>query len=201
MGKLNQDLIAKQVGLNVGEALVASSDQEVIDFINKARRRGARVCTKPLAQKYLNREGRLFTRYTELLDDSTNIEAEDFQGCPIIFQEYIEKEYELRVTVADARVMAVRIDSQLAPGETKTDWRKYNIPKTPHSVYKIPDELAGQILNFHQLTGLRYSAFDFIKSPDGRYIFLESNPSGQWLWLENITGLRITREIAVALCS
>jgi glutathione synthase/RimK-type ligase-like ATP-grasp enzyme len=201
MGKLSQDLIARDVGFNVAETLVGSSDQEVVEFINKSRHRGARVCTKPLAQKSLNKNGQIFTRYTEVLSDNIDIEEEDFESCPLIFQEYIEKEYELRVTVADARVMAVRIDSQLAPGETKIDWRKYNIPKTPHSVYKLPDQLADQILKFHQLTGLRYSAFDFIRSADGRYVFLETNPSGQWLWLENMTGLPISREIALALCS
>ena len=201
MGKLTQDLIARRVGLNVAETLIGSSDEEVIDFIKNINDRGARVCTKPLAQKNLIRDGQLFTRYTEVLDDSIDIHSEDFESCPIIFQEYVQKAYELRITVADTRVVAVRIDSQLAPGETKTDWRKYNIPKTPHSKYTLPGELVEQLLNFHKVTGLRYSAFDFIKSPDGRYVFLETNPSGQWLWLENITGIPITREIAVALCS
>jgi len=201
MGKLIQDIVAKQAGFSVAETLVGSSDHQVVAFIRKIRDRGGRVCTKPLAQKNLERDGVLYTRYTELIDDSIKVENEDFESCPIIFQEYIEKDYELRVTVADKKVMPIRIESQMAPGDTRIDWRKYNIPRTPHSACEIPNELADRILRFHELAGLRFSAFDFIKARDGRYVFLETNPSGQWLWLENITGFPITREIALALCS
>ncbi len=30
---------------------------------------------------------------------------------------------------------------------------------------------------------LHFGAFDFIKTKDNKYVFLELNPNGQWLWL------------------
>jgi len=40
--------------------------------------------------------------------------------------------------------------------------------------------------------GLNYDAFDFAITPDGRIIFFELNPNGQWAWQEIYLGLRMT---------
>ena len=32
--------------------------------------------------------------------------------------------------------------------------------------------------------GLIYGAFDFIRTPNGKLVFLEINPTGEWAWLE-----------------
>ena len=47
--------------------------------------------------------------------------------------------------------------------------------------------------------GLNFGAFDFIVTPDNKYIFLECNPNGQWLWIELLTGQKISEKIANAL--
>jgi hypothetical protein len=38
-----------------------------------------------------------------------------------------------------------------------------------------------------------------IVTPDGEYVFLENNPRGQYLWVENFTGMLITEAIADTL--
>lgn len=43
--------------------------------------------------------------------------------------------------------------------------------------------------------GLSYCALDLVVTPSGDYVFLEVNPSGQYGWLESLTGLPITREL------
>jgi hypothetical protein len=43
------------------------------------------------------------------------------------------------------------------------------------------------------------TSFDIVRSRDGDYVFLETNPYGQWLWIEDLTGLPITSAIADAL--
>jgi hypothetical protein len=32
--------------------------------------------------------------------------------------------------------------------------------------------------------GLRFCSADLVLTPDGRHVFLDLNPNGQWLWLE-----------------
>jgi glutathione synthase/RimK-type ligase-like ATP-grasp enzyme len=115
--------------------------------------------------------------------------------CPLTIQNYIEKAYELRVTVVGDRDFACKIDSQVAGGNTSVDWRRYNLPKTPHSQYTLPSNVREQLISFHAYFGLAASSFDLVRSRDGDYVFLESNPYGQWLWIEDLTGLQITEAI------
>ena len=49
--------------------------------------------------------------------------------------------------------------------------------------------------------GLCYGAIDMVLTPDGRYVFLEINPNGQYLWIELATGLPISDAICSLLMS
>ena len=33
---------------------------------------------------------------------------------------------------------------------------------------------------------LTFAAIDMIQTPEGDYIFLEANPNGEWLWLDDL---------------
>jgi beta-lactam-binding protein with PASTA domain len=48
--------------------------------------------------------------------------------------------------------------------------------------------------------GLAYGAFDLRRREDGEHVFLEVNPGGQWLYVEDATGLPITEAVAGLLC-
>ncbi len=47
--------------------------------------------------------------------------------------------------------------------------------------------------------GLCYGAVDMIITPENEYVFLEVNPSGQWGWIEELTGMKISKAIATLL--
>ncbi|MNC96757.1 hypothetical protein D3C83_142150 [compost metagenome] len=46
---------------------------------------------------------------------------------------------------------------------------------------------------------LNYGAIDLILTPEGRYVFLEINPVGEFFWLESYPGLPISAAIADVL--
>jgi glutathione synthase/RimK-type ligase-like ATP-grasp enzyme len=46
---------------------------------------------------------------------------------------------------------------------------------------------------------LDFGAIDIILTPDDEYVFLEINQSGQWMWVQNQTGLMIGEAIAELL--
>ena len=47
--------------------------------------------------------------------------------------------------------------------------------------------------------GLNYGACDFIVTPEGRHVFLEVNPAGEFFWLEKHPGLPIAGALADVL--
>lgn len=200
-GKVFQCVVARRVGLRTPEEYSGDNPDRARAFAESIWASGFEVCTKAVAAKNLLLSGQRLTRYTEKLQRFQVDDLKELSGCPLIFQNFLQKAYELRVTVVGDHVLACRIDSQKAGGDTAIDWRNYNIPRTPHQQYQLPPDIAARLLEFHRVTGLRYSAFDLVRTNDGEYVFLETNAFGQWLWIEDLTGLPITATIATELSS
>jgi D-alanine-D-alanine ligase-like ATP-grasp enzyme len=43
---------------------------------------------------------------------------------------------------------------------------------------------------------LAFGALDFVVTPEGELVFLEVNPNGQWLWLDDQLNLGISDAVA-----
>jgi glutathione synthase/RimK-type ligase-like ATP-grasp enzyme len=54
-------------------------------------------------------------------------------------------------------------------------------------------------MNLMKRLHLVFGCIDMIRTHDGQYVFLEINPSGQWGWIEQFTGLPITKALASLL--
>jgi hypothetical protein len=51
-------------------------------------------------------------------------------------------------------------------------------------------ELSERMLKLTTRLGLSYGAADIVVTPDGRHVFLEINPAGEWFWLDDVFGPR-----------
>ena len=81
--------------------------------------------------------------------------------------------------------------------KTKTDYRNYNRVKPNRNVpYKLPQDVEDKICLFMDASGLDTGSIDIIKSTDGRYVFLEVNPCGQFDWLSGNCNYYIEQKIA-----
>ena len=117
-------------------------------------------------------------------------------------QNYVEKDFELRVTVVGEKVFACRIDSQTLTDDTgKIDWRQGYEHGMKQSAFDLPEDIADKCREYLLCLGLNFGCFDFIVTPSGKFVFLECNPNGQWLWVEDATGLKISEAIADFLSS
>jgi glutathione synthase/RimK-type ligase-like ATP-grasp enzyme len=112
----------------------------------------------------------------------------------MIFQAYVPKLVELRITVVGRRIFAAEIHSQRT-NHTRCDWRRYDQGQTPHRPHELPRDLEQRCTALVERLCLRYGAIDMVLTPDGRYVFLEINPNGQYLWIEHETGLPISEAI------
>jgi D-alanine-D-alanine ligase-like ATP-grasp enzyme len=63
----------------------------------------------------------------------------------------------------------------------------------------LPKGIERKLINLHQKFEIFFGAYDFIVDPKGEYFFLEVNPSGQWLWMEEKLNLTISESVAEAL--
>jgi glutathione synthase/RimK-type ligase-like ATP-grasp enzyme len=136
--------------------------------------------------------------FTQLLSQKDLSNDESLRACPAIYQEYVNKQSELRVTVVGSKVYACEIHSQ-ATEQTRIDWRRYDLPNTPHRAYKLTTDIEAKCLAITRHFGLMFSTIDLVVRPDGQVVFLEMNPNGQWGWIEELTGLPIARSIAELL--
>jgi len=189
--KLNQLHDAERHGLRTPDTLITNEPEEVKAF---AIAHGGHVIAKPLQRGTVIEDGTYKAFYTTLLG-VTDIErlAESIAVCPLMFQEQIEKAYELRITVIGNQCFAVKLESQTQE-RTLIDWRK-DPTQCRHSIYELPESLAQILTRMTKESGLYFTAFDLIAAPSGEYIFLEHNPNGQFAWLEEITGVKIGRAL------
>jgi len=130
----------------------------------------------------------------------SNIPEDAFNQTISYVQNYIEKMFELRITVVGNRFFACKIDSQILDDDKgKIDWRQGYDYGLKHEIYDLPQDVKDKCLLFLQRLDLNFGCFDFIYTPSGEYVFLECNPNGQWLWIEYATGMKISEAIAETL--
>lgn len=113
---------------------------------------------------------------------------------PLIYQEYVPKKYELRVTCVGSALFAAKIHSQKSR-KAIIDWRRdqFNLR---YEKTVLPSDLEEKILGVQSTLGLNYGAYDFAVTPKEEYVFLEVNSSGNWLWLEDRLHLQISEGIS-----
>ena len=166
----------------------------------------AELTVKPIENSYIWDEANMqqYVFYTQKIaaDTLAGLPEEAFSQTVSFVQEYVDKAFELRITVVGERVFACRIDSQSQTDETgRIDWRQGYEHGMKHEAFDLPEEIADKCRRYLQRMGLNFGCFDFIVTPDGEYVFLECNPNGQWLWVELATGLKIADAIADFLSS
>lgn len=115
--------------------------------------------------------------------------------CPVFFQEYIEKKYELRVVLIGLKIFAFAIYSQEIE-EAKIDFRIPNLFDLKYELVELPLDLKQKLLNYAEINNLDFCFFDLIFTPENKYYFLECNIDGEWYWLEKATGIKLAKEFS-----
>jgi hypothetical protein len=115
--------------------------------------------------------------------------------APVTIQEYIPKKLELRITVLGDRVFPCAIYSQEGASHVQVDWR-HDTEALRHEPYVLPSEIEAKCLALMRRLGLQFGAIDLIVTPSEEYVFLENNVDGQWLWVQDKTGMPIAETLA-----
>lgn len=139
-------------------------------------------------------DGRRFIYTTPV--DAADLDDDAVRYTAHQFQEWVEKVYEVRLTVVDDRFFAARLTGRSA--DARTDWRS-DYDSVDYAVADVPAAVRNGVTRLLAGLGLRFAAMDFAVRADGTWVFLDLNPNGQWGWIEHETGLPICAAIADAL--
>jgi glutathione synthase/RimK-type ligase-like ATP-grasp enzyme len=187
---------ARRAGLRHPETLITNDPDEAISF---AESHGA-VVVKVLGPPSYAIDGWPFLQFTErLTSHQVREQAHLVARCPTMLQAYVEKRFEVRATVVGDRVFAARIGSQEVE-EARVDWRRAD-EEVQLERYVLPPDIESRLVDVNRKLGMFYGAMDLIVTPDGEHVFLETNPGGAWLWLEQELEFPISAELGRALAT
>jgi MvdC family ATP-grasp ribosomal peptide maturase len=195
--KLRQLRVAREEGIEVPRTLVTNDAEVLRNFFRETR---GRMVTKLLRPLTVAMGAAPLFVYTSDVTEADLESAEQLRHCPSIFQERVEKERELRAVYVGGRFFVGAIDAR-ASARGATDWRRAAPEECPWQHDELPGDVAARLDALMRRLGLRYGALDLIRTPDGRHVFLEVNPGGEFFWLERRPGLPISAAIAELLLS
>lgn len=177
--KLLQHQAALEAGFRLPDTLYGNSPQEIRSFI---RQHGGRVVYKPFLPAVWRQGERFWAPSTTEVREKDLVPDAVLRSTPGIYQELVEKNFEVRVTMMGRTALAVRIDSQ-ATAKGRLDWRKA-YDELRMSPFELPVEVAAQCRDLLARLGLAFGGLDLIVTPQGETVFLEINEMGQFLFAE-----------------
>ncbi len=167
-----------RLGLAIPATIVTNDAEMVKQFVAEH----GRCIFKPV-------QGGAHARYVEsqhLTDEHLSL----LRLAPVTIQEFIEGT-NIRIFVAGQEVYACEIRTPCL------DYR--DDPQPRILVHTLPTEVIQQCRTAARELDLLWTGMDFRLTPDGRYVFLEANPSPMFLGFEKATGLPLTEALVKLL--
>lgn len=175
--------VAREIGLLTPRTLTSNNPQAVKQFAQECREQG--IITKMLSTFAIyDEKGQESVVFTSPVTDEDLEHLEGLRFCPMTFQENVPKALELRTTIVGHQVFTAAVNSQKLAGSTY-DWRKEGRALVKDwEPYNLPEDIEKKLLQLMAYFGLNYGAIDILVTPDGRHVFLEVNPVGEFFWME-----------------
>ncbi|HYF30966.1 MAG TPA: hypothetical protein VD993_07590 [Chitinophagaceae bacterium] len=190
--KLLQLSAARSAGLRVPDTIFTNDPGPIKAFFDRCH---GNLIVKLHGALSKSMEGNTPFFPTTRLSPKDLHRLDELAYCPMIFQEYITKAYELRIVYVDGDFFTGKIPHQ----ENITDWRAQTGATIAWQAYKLPISIEGSLSRMMQELGLAFGAIDMIRQPDGEYVFLEVNPQGEWGMLQKYLSYPIGETIAQKL--
>lgn len=180
--------LAQRCGLTIPRTCITNDPATARAFID--REGAGRVICKSFSATHAD------WRETRLVSAAELDRLDTVCAAPVIFQQYIDADVDLRVTVVGDHCFAAAIHSQQT--RYRVDFRM-DMERAEVTAERLPAEVERGLQALMRTLGLVYGAIDLRRTPQGEHVFLEINPAGQFLFVEEKTGQPIARTLAQAL--
>lgn len=178
--KIYQIKLAYECELIMPNSLLTNSTSKANKFISKYD-----SIIKPISIGKLTTKDKVKLFQTSVIKKN----LEEISLNPVYIQKYEQKYYEVRITIIGNNIYPVKIMPY-----NKIDWR-IDQEKNIYELIDIPKDIKDKCLNLMNKMDIKFGAFDFIVNQNKEFIFLEVNPNGQWLWLEETLDIDISKKI------
>jgi glutathione synthase/RimK-type ligase-like ATP-grasp enzyme len=183
--KARQLRVAAEVGLKVPRTLITSDPARARRFVTELGPAGTIYKTFSCTHA-IWRETRLLKS-----DDLAHLDA--VRVAPVIFQEFIPAESDLRITAVGGQLFGASIRSVARDG--LVDFRM-SVGDAELAAAALPADISDKLQTLQRRLGLVYGAIDMRRTPDGEYYFFEVNTAGEFLFIEDRTDQPIAKAIA-----
>jgi ATP-grasp ribosomal peptide maturase len=151
------------------------------------------VVCKSLGPNTVTEGGQLTVAYTHRLTTHDLADLAGAEATATQAQQWVNKIHEARVVAVGQRMFTILI--RAGSDASRVDWRA-DYPALYYEWVDTPPEIEKGLRAYLTEMGLTYAAVDFAIDTAGQWVFLESNSSGQYFWLEAHTGAPITHALA-----
>lgn len=183
--------IASTVGLKTPKTLITNTKKDVITFFSKER-----IINKTIANVLSFKEDKKFYTNKTVEIKTKSLSA---QFYPSLFQELLEKKYELRVFYLKGMFFSCAIFSQ-NDEKTMIDFRNYDYQKPNRTVpFSLPLEIKKKLNLLMKRLNLNSGSIDIIVTPANEFYFLEVNPVGQFGMVSTTCNYYLEKIIAKTL--
>lgn len=181
--------LAQRLGLEIPQTLMTSDPENAHAFW--------RACDGNVIYKQFLALPDAWAETRRLGETETKVADAAIQLAPVIFQRHVAAVADLRVTIVGDEIFAAAVDVRDLDYEVDV---RLNL-NAKHVAHTLPDDVANLLLALMRRLGLVYGAIDLRLTEDGRYVFLEINPAGQFLYVEEQTGQPIAAALAARLAA
>ncbi len=197
-----QARLAETLGLTTVQSLVTNDLEAAKRFVGDHEQ----VIAKPLGNPYIPVGRDKNTGDTDfLMMRPVNVDVGtldgmseiDFAKTPLFLQKRIRKKYEIRCHIINGHCIAVKLPSNDTE-YTQLDWR-WGSKTLNFQPLDLDERVVNALRAFNQKMGLIYGVFDLIVDENDEHLFLECNPDGNWLWLDECVGGQLVRSYAQML--
>ena len=193
--KLTCLFYAQQIGLDIPSTIITTQKNDLIAFIQS----NGECITKAISNMYkIEKPNSFQTIGTQLVTEAI-IDKLDETFFPTLIQKKIDKIFELRIFYLKGQFYPMAIFSQ-NDEQTKLDYRNYNREKPNRNIsFILPKEIEEKLQKLMDKLDLNTGSIDMVVTPEGEYVFLEVNPTGQFGWVSENCNYYLEEKIAHCL--
>lgn len=185
------------LGLDIPYTLITTDKSQVNKLINEKKL----LVTKAIQDNFnpvLSEEG--YGLLTETIDENLSSQLPS-SFFPSLFQERLNKKYDIRIFYLDGTFYAVAILSQ-ENKQTATDFRNYD-PRNPNrkNIFTLPHKIKEQLTALLKQLSLNTASIDMVLTRDDKYVFIEINPVGQYDMVGKPMNFHLDKKIALWLAT